>query len=135
MGVKTGTVAGVMHILRNPNPGNLHLALVTFSMPAFGSGDTGTLAVRTAIQDSLRNGKAVTLKAALSGPEGVGFFGGAGTNYYVGGTVAVSSGNITYSMTAVDLTTAVASPNSGAQSVGTNPGDYPLSMLVSYTEA
>ncbi len=134
MGVKTGTVLGVNLLLDAPLGGSVKNALVTFSMPAFASTDTGTLAVATAIQNTRRNGKTVTLLGACQAPEANGLYAGTNTTFRTG-TLAISANvSVTFHMTdsaGVDAD----SPNTHTQSVGTNPGDLPFQSLVAYTEA
>ena len=133
MAVKTGTVVGISLLMDAPLGGLTKHAHVTFSMPAFGSSDTGTLAVAAAIQSEKRNGKTVTLRSACRGIEGNGLYAGTNTAYFTA-SEAVSSGNITFNMTN-QTGTQIASPNTGSQSVGANPGDLPLSIIVAYDEA
>ena len=109
MAVISGTINGMT--LVNASQGvNMNGAektmLVSADFAAYdASADTGNLsAIATAIEDHQRNGKTVTLRAAHGCGPGVS---DAGVDIFFG-AMTVSTGDLTFSLTAVDRSTEVA---------------------------
>ncbi len=110
MSVIDGTIKGIT--LVNSSKGvnmkdNEKTYLVTADFAAYtGASDSGRLdEIATAIQDQVRNGKTVTLRAAHGCGPG---YDNTGASVYFG-AMTVSSGDLTFSLTAVDRSTEVTS--------------------------
>lgn len=109
MAVIPGTIKG-MRLVQDSKGINMNGAektmLVSADFAAYDADqDTGNLdEIATAIEDHQRNGKTVTLRAAHGCGPGVS---DAGADVFFG-AMTVSSGDLTFSLTAVDRTTEVA---------------------------
>ncbi len=133
MSVITGVYKSCQLLREDPSAGTVggvgttdtKLALISFTMPAFTTSDTGTLAVATNIQNQRRDGKTVTLRSACRGESA--YQASSATNFWTT-TEAISSGNVTFALT--NRTGSAAGSNSAT--VGLSSGDRPFMLIVAY---
>lgn len=100
-------IVGVSILRENPEMGTGGLALVAFNMGAYtGSSDSGSIgaggtlhgvsqssSLATILQNMRRDGKTVTIRGACRAESG-----SDGTTSYYAGTLAVSSGSLTFNV-------------------------------------
>ncbi len=117
-----------VHTIKSDSVSAVQLAEVVFTVSGtYAAGDDGIMAaIPTAIQNSRRNGKTVTLRGACVGQTAS--KNSDPTAFMSLKTVAVSSADVTFEVTDGDHTTEIADGAFPAQ-------ERPFSLIVAFTEA